>query len=116
VCLQELYVNPEDEEARVAEQGAGLLEVAAYLGVRLLQEGPTPGTLALDPKALWHVIDSLRRSGAQALGISTARVVTELVEADTQPPSGDSVVLEKNEGAGGVNERACEEEHLVPRS
>ena len=111
---QELYVNPEDEEARVAEQGGGLLEVAAHLGVRLLQEGPTPGTLALDPKALWHVIDALRRSGAQVLGISTARVVTELVEAGEQLPSGNSVVLE-NEGAGSTSERASEEEHLLPR-
>ena len=114
MCLQELYVNPEDEEARVAEQGAGLLEVAAYLGVRLLQEGPTPGTLALDPKALWHVIDALRRSGAQVLGISTARVVTELVEAGQQPSGGDSVAY-GNEDTGSADGRASEEDCLVPR-
>ena len=113
-CLQELYVNPEDEDAGATEQGGGLLEVAAHLGVRLLQEGPTPGTLALDPKALWHVIDALRRSGAQVLGISTARVVTELVETGQQQPSGDSLAI-GNEDAGSADECASEEEYLVPR-
>jgi hypothetical protein len=62
--IQELYVNPEENpDPAAAEEGGGLLEVAAHLGLRLLQEGPSPGTLALDPKALWHVIDALRRSG-----------------------------------------------------
>lgn len=94
------------------EQG-GLLEVAAHLGVRLLQEGPSPGTLALDPKALWHVIDALRRSGAQVLGISTARVVTELVAAGDNSPR---KVAEKTGEARTCSEKSADqEEHLVPR-
>jgi len=43
----ELYFNPEDVDAAGGEEGGGLLDVAGHLGVRLLQEGPSPGTLAL---------------------------------------------------------------------
>ena len=49
----ELYINPEAPDP--TEGGGGLLEVATHLGVRLLQEGPTPGTAALDGRALWQV-------------------------------------------------------------
>ena len=49
----ELYINPEAPDP--TEGGGGLLEVATHLGVRLLQEGPTPGTAALDVRALWQV-------------------------------------------------------------
>ena len=115
VHLQELYVNPEDDDTAATEQGGGLLEVAAHLGVRLLQKGPSPGTLALDPKALWHVIDALRRSGAQVLGISTARVVTELVEAEEQLLKPKVSTVAESDSTAGVHTREIQEEHLVPR-
>lgn len=55
-----------------------------------------------DPKALWHVIDALRRSGAQVLGISTTRVATEIVPGESPVrASGDSPAATSVSSADG---------------
>ena len=54
------------------------------------------GTLALDPKALWHVIDALRRSGAQVLSLSPS------LSLSLSPPPSLSLARMR---AGGVELR-----------